>query len=885
MSLLERLGLSPKTGMRRAGVKLDRSRTRPDAAPELERNDVLRRMALFGALVALAVIAFPIAPVELDVPEIGTVWQDPDVVAPFNFPIYISDDEWQSRRDSIRYDVAPVFNVHESALEQSLANLDSVRAELQRAFGAYGSWQLARSRGQLDAAATDSVRFFRLRERVGPAVNTRQWTALLDSYAARVPGLDSRTRTSGGPPLSEVLLQRSATLLAEALAQRGVLDVVKDSVRTPDLSVVNESDRTERVLRTRDVFGIDESVGFATDEFQKRYTGKADTVTLGASFFRYALVPSLRYDQAATAEQLAQQEANISRVRDLVREGEVVLRRGDVVTVDARAKLLSLRRARAAQSGTFSLGRFVMGQLILVIAAYTVFFLYLYLLRRSVFGNMRLLVLIGILFAAILGAFAIAARTETDLGLGVPVALVSILLTVLFDSRVGMFATVCLALLAGLIFGLDFELAFATLFAGTVAVFSVRDIKNRSQIFITAALVFGAYLAIIVGLSLMRSEPFALLTSQLIQITVNCLLLLFAYPLLWALERTFRVTTDLTLLELSDTNRPLLKELSIRASGTFNHVLQVANLAEAAADAVGANALLARVGAIYHDIGKMLKPEYFIENQQPGENPHDRLKPHMSALIIASHVKDGVELGREHNLPDKVLDFIPTHHGTTLMEYFFRKAQEQAENGQANAGDVEESEFRYPGPRPQTSEQGIVMLADSIEAASRSLQKPTPKRLEALIDGIIKARVEDGQLNKTQLTFSDLDRVKETFLSILSGVYHFRVKYPGQDKESGDSPDAPPGKEAAAKDAPAKDDPPPAPTPAPKVPSSPDDTPSAAKRPPDAQPIPDMPPSGEMTQPIPRPGYSGRRPSDTRIVQPLDPDKPGPTSEERSSLG
>src|SRR5690606_37861488 len=225
------------------------------------------------------------------------------------------------------------------------------------------------------------------------------------------------------------------------------------------------------------------------------------------------------------------------------------------------------------------------------------------------------------------------------------------------------------------------------------------------------------------------------------------------------------------------TNRDLLKNLSLRAPGTFNHALQVANLAEAAADAVGANALRARVGALYHDIGKMLKPEYYIENQQPGEHPHDRITPYMSALIIASHVKDGLELGREHSLPQVVLDFIPTHHGTTMMEYFYRKAKEL--EGEDDPP-VNEAEFRYPGPRPWTSEQAIVMLADSVEAASRSLEKPTPRRLEALIDAIFKARTEDGQLGASPLTFSDLSQVKETFLSILCGIYHFRVKYPDQ---------------------------------------------------------------------------------------------------------
>ncbi|MEL7168949.1 MAG: HDIG domain-containing metalloprotein, partial [Bacteroidota bacterium] len=335
------------------------------------------------------------------------------------------------------------------------------------------------------------------------------------------------------------------------------------------------------------------------------------------------------------------------------------------------------------------------------------------------FDVTRYVVLISLLFAIALLAFALAVRLPSDLALSIPVAIVSILLTVVFDSRVGLIGTVALALLGGLIFGYEFVFAFATVFAGTFAVFSVRDVKNRSQIFFTAGLVFAAYLVVIGGITLLRADPFDRLWDELLLIAINALLLLFTYPLLWVFERTFNVTTDLTLLELSDTNRKLLKELSLRAPGTFNHSLQVANLAEAAADAVGANALRARVGALYHDIGKMLRPEYYIENQQPGENPHDSLTPYMSALIIASHVKDGAELARDREygpLPDTVRDFIPTHHGTTLMEYFYNRALEQRDEGDP---EVETADFRYPGPRPQTTEQGIVMLADSIEAASR----------------------------------------------------------------------------------------------------------------------------------------------------------------------
>jgi putative nucleotidyltransferase with HDIG domain len=300
--------------------------------------------------------------------------------------------------------------------------------------------------------------------------------------------------------------------------------------------------------------------------------------------------------------------------------------------------------------------------------------------------------------------------------------------------------------------------------------------------------VFLGYLLVLTADLLLQNTPTARFTDHVIFVGINSVLLLLAYPALWIFERVFDVTTDLTLLELSDTNRPILKELSLKAPGTFNHVLQVANLSESAAASIGANALLTRVGALYHDIGKMVKPEYFVENQRGGVNPHDGLKPRMSALIIASHVKEGIEMARRIRLPQEVEDFIPMHHGTTRIEYFYQRALSQHKEGDPA---VQESEFRYPGPRPHSKETSILMLADGIEAASRALENPSRKRLEGLIDAIVEARLEDGQLDNTNLTFRELNTIKESMLSVLTGIYHVRVKYPegespASDKWSGD---------------------------------------------------------------------------------------------------
>jgi putative nucleotidyltransferase with HDIG domain len=244
-------------------------------------------------------------------------------------------------------------------------------------------------------------------------------------------------------------------------------------------------------------------------------------------------------------------------------------------------------------------------------------------------------------------------------------------------------------------------------------------------------------------------------------------------------ERAFGVQTDLSLLELGDASHPLLRRLAQRAPGTYNHSINVASIAEAAADEIGANGLLVRVGAYFHDIGKMFKPEYFIENQAAGINQHDSLQPAMSTLVIIAHVKDGADLARSHRLPESIIDFILQHHGTTLVEYFYREAARRSE-GSPNAETVSDRDFRYPGPKPQTLEAAVMMLADAVESASRTLVDPTPARIQGLVNSIAQKKMSDGQFDECGLTFRQLDRVRLSLVKSLTAIYHARVKYPGQ---------------------------------------------------------------------------------------------------------
>jgi putative nucleotidyltransferase with HDIG domain len=773
MGLLKKIGLRRRK-VRPVGQNLEKGR---DDGRKQKRKDVAVKASIFVGLLAITLAAFPRGEVYRYAVQVGDEWQGEPLVAPFDFAILKDAGTIAEERRQVRLTTPPIFERIPGAKEKMRANRDTVQAQLERIFEAYAGFLEKKSRGRLVEAIDDSLRYMSLRRNARLKLTESQWQRLIDAYVARVPGLSTASRTPRrGPRLDEALLDEAYSFGRQMLSL-GVLDVSIDSILTDEIVVRDLRQHTSQRKDKQSVFGLNEAHTSAREFFERNHPDDMELARLADAFFRAIFQPSLRYMRAETLREWQRKEANISPTRGIVRQGEVIVDSGERVTPEIRRKILSLERAQDERGGGTVGWKITLGQLMLTFATYGLFFLYLFILRRKIFEDNRHVFLIALLFAGIIGLYAIALRLPVVVMYAVPVIIVSLVLTILFDSRVSFFATLALAFIGSHLLRYDFEFTFATMIAGALGIFSVRDIKNRGQFFLSAGVVFLGYLWVLGASWLLSRTSFDRFMWDTLMVGVNSFLLIMALPLLWVFERAFKITTDLTLLELSDTNRPLLKELSVRAPGTFNHSLQVANLAEAAADAIGANALLTRVGALYHDIGKMLKPEYFVENQRPGENPHDGLKPRMSALIIASHVKEGLEIGRQYKLPQVVLDFIPMHHGTTRIEYFYRRALEQAKEGDPP---VQESEFRYPGPRPNTKETTILMLADSVEAASRTLANPTHKRLESLIDMIISARREDGQFEDSDLTFRDLTKIKETFLAMLLAIYHVRVKYPGQ---------------------------------------------------------------------------------------------------------
>jgi hypothetical protein len=354
----------------------------------------------------------------------------------------------------------------------------------------------------------------------------------------------------------------------------------------------------------------------------------------------------------------------------------------------------------------------------------------------------------------------------------VPLCILPLILKAFFDPRLGLFVHVLTVLLLGFIVPNSFEFLFLQTIAGIVTILTVSELYRRANLFISVGQITLVYIVGYFAFFLIQEGSIISLEWQTLGYFILAgLATLFAHPLIYFYEKIFGLVSDVSLLELSDTNTKLLKELSNKAPGTFHHSLNVANLAEAAANEIGANSMLVRVGALYHDIGKMTNPTNFTENQLNSVNTHNELEPTESARIIIGHVIDGIEIARKNNLPDRVIDFIRSHHGTSVVYYFYKKEQEL--NGKANLED-----FQYPGPIPFSKETAILMMADSVEAASKSLKEPTSTKIDAFVEKIINGQMEQGQFLNANITFKEIQTIKKVLKKKLNNIYHLRVEYP-----------------------------------------------------------------------------------------------------------
>ncbi|MDC3240964.1 HDIG domain-containing protein [Flavobacteriaceae bacterium] len=485
------------------------------------------------------------------------------------------------------------------------------------------------------------------------------------------------------------------------------------------------------------------------------------------------IVPNVSLDKNFYETAKAQVLQNISRSRGFIPSGKLIVAEGALVDEETFEILNSLRKEFTLQQEGQSSYWVLFGYSIIIVLTFTLLLLFLNIYRFSIYENNRKLTFIFFNILVVIISVTLTINYNTNYVFAVPICILPLIIKAFFDARLGLFIHLLTVLLLGFIVPNSFEFVFLQITAGIVTIQSVAQLYRRANLFISVGQIVLVYLMGYVAFTTIQE-------GNLLQINfapmglfmLNGLLMLFVQPLIYIYERIFGLVSDVSLLELSDTNSNLLKELSDKAPGTFHHSLQVANLAEAAANEIGANTLLVRVGALYHDIGKLKSPMYFSENQTGTLSPHEELTPKQSAEIIINHVLDGVAIAQKNKIPDRIIDFIRTHHGTSTVYYFYKK-QEELTPDKVNIED-----FRYLGPKPFSKETAILMMADAVEAASKSLKEPNINELQAFIDKIIDGKMAAQQFNSSDITFSEIETIKKVLFKKLVNVYQLRIEYP-----------------------------------------------------------------------------------------------------------
>ena len=717
------------------------------------------KIALAFATVVLIAMMFPKGEsIESEVSE-GTVWLNDDLIAEISFPIIKSEEIYQSELRAAEKKVYPVFISNSGMIAKSIDSLKN-----------YSNFLIE----DLDnSAINDSIEIIN--------------STFLSTSAFKIfqsIRLKERNLIKSGVYKLRNLFSAAGFVL-DKVYKKGVLNI-NDGEETRDSIAIRVGNIDEIAPADKFLF-FNRAIEKIAKEI-KRFNYPDELEEALTEYTVHFLFPNLIYSEELTNEEIEQKTNNVSKYSGIVNENERIIAKHERISKEIKLKIESYKEAKGdtvANEGLFLqfIGKFI--HISLLLSLLTV---YIMLFRKKIFYDNNKLILISLIFVSVSFSTFLINQIEVQAPIHFLIFLpaASMLFTIIFDSRMGFYCTVILALIAGALRGNDYTFATMNMIAGGLSVYTVRDIKNRSQIFRSFLIILLGYTLSIIAFGL---ERFAPVDSMLVEFAFagsNALISpVLTYGVLIFFEKMFHITTDLTLLELSNYDRPLLKDLARKAPGTFNHSMTMGTMGETAAERIGANPMLARVGAYYHDIGKTITPQNYVENQLDNQNVHENLTPEESAQLIVSHVEEGVQLGKDNNLPQEILDFIPMHHGTTVMTYFYERAKKLY-----GEDEVKINDYRYPGPKPDSKETAIIMLADGCESAVRSIEEPDSDKVENVIDGIFNSRIDDGQLGDSPLTYSDITKMKEAFLSILLGQHHRRIRYPKQEEmEQGVSED------------------------------------------------------------------------------------------------
>ncbi len=721
------------------------------------KTDPKIKLLIVFITIVLIVLMFPRGESLESEVTVGSIWTQDDLIASMPFEILKDPETYKRELIQAAQKVPPVFVFNKTLEKKTIDSIKSYNSYLidlidkdlaeKNDFGATKTF--------LAKTSYDKFKLIRKYENV-LSINFNMSLKAILNTSVKIAG----------------------KIYKHKFLDRNYQDIEKDSI------AVREG-KFEKVVPKNRYYDRESLQKLLKAEIDKTFGKDKELAAAVYDYLNHFVKPNLIYSEALTekAKKIAQNK--VSRNIGIVEENERIVAKHDRITPEIKLKIDSYRIAKGEEKASGLIYFQALGKFLHVVIILGLFSLYIYLFRKKIFNDNSKILIISIILLVISFLtyliYQMNVKAPVELLVLIPVA--SMLLTIIFDSRVGFYGTVVAAFIAGGLRGNDYVFTLMNIFAGGLSAYTVRDIKNRSQIFRSFLYILAGYLVGIIAFGL---ERFASVEQILIQsgfAASNALMSpALTYGLIIFFERIFKITTEITLLELTDFNSPLLRELAKSTPGTFTHSMTIGNMVEAAAEEIGANPILARVGAYYHDIGKTLNPEAFIENQTHNENIHDKLDPRESARIIIDHVRNGIKLAEEHKLPKEIIDFIPMHHGTMVVSYFYEKAKELYGEDKVDIND-----FRYPGPKPNSKETALLMLADASESAVRSMDEADEEKINNMVTNLIKSRVNDGQLDEAPITIADIAKIKETFIKILISQHHKRIRYPKQDEMENDN--------------------------------------------------------------------------------------------------
>ena len=751
-------------------------------------NYYWRQISILIGVVVLLSFFFPRGKTLLYTYQLNDVARE-EVVAPFNFPILKTDDELQIDLDEALEAEPFQFSRSQNVVDGQIAvigdyidlvkaiqvshkKLNNSRDTLYRNRFS-DQFDVARVAVQSDSAAL-AIQMETIQNNFAFAANDEKWNAVFSAD----PRDESNIQLES---LKNDIIQISRNRWAE-----GIYDIAVSEILSDHVTVIVGDEEVPSLTAPSTFNDLQHAWTKARIEVTNLFPEVVDVQRdLGYSLIVEFMKPNIIFDRETTERRQKARQDRVPRNKGIILKNERIVDANTRITSDDLQKLHSLSVAldlKVMEEQGVDVALAYLGRILVIGIIVSFFFTFLLTYRTPIFEDWRMVMLIGLVFTI---EVSLAFLFTENLALSeylIPITVAAMVLTIMFDARIGFMGITSIILLVGILIGNNVEFMVTSMFTSSVGIYAVRQLRGRSQLFAAIFALLASSALVIVGQGLFKGHSWTLMGYDMINLSVVAVLSpIVTYGLIGILEVSFGITTNLTLIELLDFQHPLLKRLQHEANGTFNHSIVVGNLAEACADAIGANSLLCRVGAYYHDLGKMVRPEYYIENQYTGENRHDTLTPVMSAKIIKNHVTEGLNLAKEYGLPRIVSDFIPMHHGTTRVEFFYRKAMEEDKK-------VDKKQFQYPGPKPNTKETGILMICEAVEAAVRSINEPDIMKIEDMIDKIIDLRVSAGQLSECPLTLDELTRIKGKIdgttglLPVLRGIYHIRIEYPDDKK-------------------------------------------------------------------------------------------------------